>query len=138
MARSNFEKLRVYQLAEKLADEVWEVVLGWNYFERDTVGKQLVTAADSVGSNISEGSGRGSFGDNRRFVRIARGSLSETQHWLRRAYKRRLLNEPQITSLRNIIAELAPTLNAYLNSIGPVEKAELLNNSNNGLRTTDH
>ncbi len=121
MARTNFEKLRVYQLAEKLGDEVWGIVLSWNYLAKDTLGKQLVTAADSVGANISEGSGRGSFADNRRFVRIARGSLSETQHWLRRAYKRKLLSENQTASLRLIIDELAPTLNAYLKSIGPVE-----------------
>jgi four helix bundle protein len=119
LARTNFEKLRVYQLAEKLSDEVWQIVLGWNHFARETVGKQLVTSADSVGANISEGSGRGSFADNRRFVRIARGSLSETQHWLRRAYKRRLLRENEVATLKIIISELAPTLNAYLKSIGP-------------------
>jgi four helix bundle protein len=60
MAKTNFENLRVYQLSEQLADLVWEIVLGWNAFARDTVGKQLVKAADSVGANIAEGTGRGS------------------------------------------------------------------------------
>lgn len=73
MAKTNFESLRVYQLSESLADEVWTVVLKWNVFARDTVGKQLVKAADSIGANIAEGTGRGTFVDNRRFVRIARG-----------------------------------------------------------------
>ncbi len=125
MARTNFEKLRVYQLSEKLADEVWEIVLTWNVFAKSTVGEQLVSAADSVGANISEGSGRGTFADNRRFVRIARGSLSETQHWLRRAYRRKLLTEAQVDRLRQIIAELAPSLNAYLKSIGTVKQNSL-------------
>ncbi len=80
MARTNFETLRVYQLSEKLADLISEIVLEWNAFARDTVGKQLVKAADSVGANISEGTGRGTYIDNRRFVRIARGSLNETKH----------------------------------------------------------
>jgi four helix bundle protein len=118
MARTNFEKLRVYQLSEKLADQVWEIVLGWSFFARITVGKQLVSAADSVGANLSEGAGRGRFLDNKRFVRIARGSLNETKHWLRRAYKRSLLSEEQIDRLKPLIEELAPTLNAYLKSIG--------------------
>jgi len=118
MAKTNFENLRVYQLAENLADQVWSIVVKWNVFARDTVGKQLVKAADSVGANIAEGTGRGTFVDNRRFVRIARGSLNETQHWLRRAYKRHLLNDKEIRSLKPIIEELAPKLNAYLNSIG--------------------
>ena len=65
MERTNFEKLRVYRLSEKLADELWKIVTRWGYFERDTVGKQLVRAADSIGANIAEGSGRGTFLDNR-------------------------------------------------------------------------
>ena len=118
MARTNFERLRVYQLSEKLADQVWEVVLGWNNFARDTVGKQIVRSADSIGANVSEGCGRGRFLDNKRFVRMARGSLNETQHWLRRAYKRNLLTKKQVDDLRPIIDELSPSLNAYLKSIG--------------------
>ena len=127
MARTNFERLRVYQLSEKLADQIWDIVLGWNFFARITVGKQLVTAADSVGANISEGAGRGRFLDNKRFVRIARGSFNETQHWLRRAYKRSLLTKRQIETLKPLIAELAPTLNAYLKSIGetPANKTSI-------------
>src|SRR6267143_2299940 len=118
MERTNFEKLRVYRLSEKLADELWKIVMHWNYFARDTVGKQLVRAGDSIGANIAEGSGRGRFLDNRRFVRMSRGSLNETQHWLRRAFKRNLLTKRQIDSLRPLIDELGPSLNAYLKSIG--------------------
>lgn len=118
MTRTNFESLRVYQLSEQLADLIWEIVLEWNVFARDTVGKQLVRAADSVGANISEGTGRGTYVDNRRFVRIARGSLNETKHWLRRAFKRNLLTTKQINKVKPIIDELAPKLNAYLKSIG--------------------
>ena len=124
MARTNFEKLRVYQLSEKLADHVWEIVLGWNNLARDTVGKQLIRSADSIGANIAEGCGRGRFLDNKRFVRTARGSLNETQHWLRRAYKRNLLTKTQIGKLRPLIDDLGPSLNAYLKSIGPVSPAE--------------
>lgn len=64
-ASKDFFELRVYQLSEKLADQLWEVILQWDYFARDTVGKQLVRAADSVGANIAEGCGRHSFQDNR-------------------------------------------------------------------------
>ena len=73
MTKTNFDTLQVYRLAEKLADEVWHMVAGWNQFAKDTVGRQIVWAADSVGANIAEGTGRGSFQDNRRFIRIARG-----------------------------------------------------------------
>ena len=119
MARTAFEDLRVYRLSEKLADEVWDTVIAWDAFGHATVGEQLVDAADSIGTNIAEGSGRGSYRENRRFVRIARGSLNETKHFLRRAYRRKLITNEQTTKLKPILDELAPTLNAYLNSIGP-------------------
>jgi four helix bundle protein len=118
MATKSFEDLVVYQLAERLGDEVWGIVGGWSYFARDTVGKQLVRAADSVGANIAEGCGRQSFNDNKRFVRIARGSLNETKHFLRRAYKRKLLDDGQVAKLKPLLDELFPRLNAYLRSIG--------------------
>ncbi len=118
MTKSNFENLQVYQLAEELADLIWDMVGTWDYFAKDTVGKQMVRAADSVGANIAEGEGRGSYQDNRRFVRIARGSLNETRHWLRRAYRRGLLSDEQVAQLRPIVDELSPKLNAFLNSIG--------------------
>ena len=122
MAKTNFETLQVYQLAEKLADELWNVVRGWPILARDTVGKQMVRSADSIGANIAEGTGRGSFQDNRRFVRMARGSLSETKHWLRRAYQRQLLTADQVAAIKPLLDNLCPMLNAYLKSIGPASR----------------
>ncbi len=132
MARTNFENLRVYKLSENLADKIWDIVLKWDNFAKDTVGKQIVRSADSIGANIAEGEGRGSYQDNRRFTRIARGSLQETQHWLRRAFNRNLLRKEQIDELKPLISELAPTLNAYLRSIGTTKGAK-----DKGQRTTD-
>jgi four helix bundle protein len=120
MATKRFQELRVYQLSEQLADDIWKIVEGWNFFAKDTIGKQIVRSADSIGANIAEGVGRGSFQENRRFIKIARGSLNETQHWLRRAYTRNLLTTEQINAIKTIINELAPKLNSYLNSIGNV------------------
>lgn len=117
MERTNFEKLRVYKPAETLADGIWGVVITWDYLAKDTVGKQMIRAADSIGANIAEGTGRGTLQDNRRFIRMARGSLYETQHWLRRAYKRSLLSKQQVASLTPIVGELSPKLNAYFHSV---------------------
>lgn len=118
MGRTDFERLEVYQLAEAIADAIWAVVRRWPHFERSTIGRQLVRSADSVGANIAEGVGQGTTGANKRYVRIARGSLYETKHWLRRAYQRGLLSSEEVDRLRPMMDELAPRLNAYLNSIG--------------------
>jgi four helix bundle protein len=118
MSKPNFEKLDVYKLSERLADGIWEIVQEWNQFDKDTLGKQIVRSADSIGANIAEGEGRYNFQDNRRFVKIARGSLNETRHWLRRAYIRNLLKVEQVNELQPLIDELSPRLNAYLKSLG--------------------
>jgi four helix bundle protein len=119
MAKTNFENLQVYKLAERLADEVWTCGSSWPVFAKDTVGKQLVRAADSVEANIAEGAGRGSYQDNRRFVRIGRGSLYETRHWLRRAYLRKRLTSDKVAALKHIMDNLCPMLNSYLKAIRP-------------------
>ncbi|MEL6911339.1 MAG: four helix bundle protein [Cyanobacteria bacterium J06598_4] len=117
MSRPDFENLVVYQLAEKLAHEIWKVVTTWDYFAKDTLGKQMVRSADSIGANIAEGNGRYNIKDNQRFVKIARGSLYETIHWLRLACYRKLVTAEQVNAIKPIIDELSPKLNAYLNSL---------------------
>jgi four helix bundle protein len=83
-----------------------------------TVGRQLINAADSAGANIAEGTGRGSSAENKRFARIARGSLFEVKHWLRRAFRRGLLSEAEVGTFQQGIEELTSKISAYINSIG--------------------
>ncbi|HSO63451.1 MAG TPA: four helix bundle protein [Desulfobacterales bacterium] len=59
MAFRSYEELRVYQKAEELSDLIWQIILDWQYFEKTTMGGQLVTAADSIGANIAEGGRKG-------------------------------------------------------------------------------
>jgi four helix bundle protein len=126
MATVQFHELEIYQAAEQLADQIWKIVRKWDILARDTVGKQLIRAADSVGANIAEGCGRQSFRDNQRFVKIARGSLNETRHWLRRAFSRELLSEEEIAVLKPILDVLPKRLNAYLRSIGKIAEASTI------------
>jgi four helix bundle protein len=118
MQRNNFQNLRIYQLSEELADSIWKIVVQWKRLAQDTVGKQLIRSGGSIGANIAEGTGRGSYADNRRFARIARGSLFEVKHWLRRAYRRDLLSDDEVSKLQDLINELTPKLSAYIRSIG--------------------
>ncbi|MEG4964508.1 MULTISPECIES: four helix bundle protein [unclassified Microcoleus] len=122
MATKSFQELRVYKLSERLADEIWKAVNTWEPFAKNTIDQQIVRSADSIGANIAEGVGRGSYQDNKRFVKIARGSLYETQHWFRRAYTRNLLTLEQVNIFTAIINDLAPQLNSYIHSIGACPK----------------
>ncbi|MEG4861101.1 hypothetical protein QUB75_27355 [Microcoleus sp. K1-B6] len=48
MSQTNFQKLDVYKLAEKLADEIWNIVIKWDALAKDTVGKQIIRSADKL------------------------------------------------------------------------------------------
>ena len=48
------EELQVYSLSMEMGEEIWVIVKEWDYFVRDTVGKQLVRAVDSIAANLSE------------------------------------------------------------------------------------
>lgn len=113
--KTKFEDLEIYQVSEKLCDEIWDVVIKWDHFPKNTVGIQLVNASDGIGSNIAEGSGKGSYADFKRYVKISRGSLFETKHWLRRAYRRKLVNEIEVQRLKPLMDELLPRLSAFIN-----------------------
>lgn len=69
------EELNVYNLSMDLGEEVWNIVVKWGFFEKDTVGKQLVRAIDSVAANLSEGFGRYHYREAKHFGYYSRGSL---------------------------------------------------------------
>jgi len=112
------EELKVYLSAMEVGDECWTIVSRWNHFERDTIGKQLVRAADSITANISEGFGRFHFKENRYFNFIARGSLFETKTWLDKAVKRNMITAEEFSKLKIEMNELGKLLNGYIKKIG--------------------
>ena len=112
------EELNVYRLSMELGEGVWQAVSNWQFFAMDTIGKQLVRAADSVAANISEGYGRYHYKENKQFCCYARGSLSETMTWLTKAKARFLISEDFHQQLTDQIDTLSVKLNNYIKSIG--------------------
>jgi four helix bundle protein len=113
--KSSLNDLEVYQISLEISDKIWNLVIRWENFSRNNIGGQLLRAIDSVGANISEGYGRGSKIDNARFVKIARGSLFETKHWLTIAHRRKLISDAEINEILDKIDGLLPRLSAYIN-----------------------
>lgn len=85
------KKISAYNKSFDFSNEVWDIVIKWDFFSKDTVGKQFVKAADSISANIAEGFGRYSKKDKVRFYRISLGSLEETGDWIRKAQRRELI-----------------------------------------------
>ncbi|MGD8779250.1 MAG: four helix bundle protein [Ignavibacteria bacterium] len=112
------EELQVYKLSMELGEKIWDIVIQWSYFEKDTIGKQLVKAADSVAANISEGYGRYHFKENINFCYYSRGSLFETKTWITKSFRRNLITNTKYEELLGEIKSLGIKLNNYINSIG--------------------
>jgi four helix bundle protein len=118
MSYYNLDDLELYQLAETFSNEVWLLVSEWDYFAKDTVGKQIVRSADSIGANIAEGYGRYHYKENRNFCFFSRGSILETKGWLKKAKVRGLISEERFNMLFERLQIIHLKLNAYLKFIG--------------------
>ena len=114
----NLEDLEIYQLSMDLAEKNWKIIQNWDLFTKDTIGKQLMRAVDSIAANLSEGFGRYSYKENKQFCYYSRGSLLETKTWLKKAHKRGLIDSENYEVLNNDIENLSIKLNNYIKSIG--------------------
>jgi four helix bundle protein len=110
------EEIEVYSLAEGIADRWWQIVSEWRPLAQDTVGKQILRAADSIGANIAESYGRYHFGEKINHLYYSRGSLYEAKFFARRAYTRKLVTEETYNEMIRDLSNLAPKLNSYINS----------------------
>lgn len=108
------ENLEVYKLAEAFSDEIWEIVAGWSLFHKDTIGKQIVRAADSASANIAEGYGRYYYKESKQFYFYSRGSVQETKSWLGKCKRRKIVKESKCDDLLKSAETILIKLNAYI------------------------
>lgn len=47
-----------YKTASELSDYIWDLVIKWDYFAKNSLGAQFTRAIDSIAANIVEGYGR--------------------------------------------------------------------------------
>ena len=113
-----FEELKVYQRALEFAVSVIDIV-----DELDTPRKhyrlieQLESCSTSVALNISEGKGRYSKKEFKRFCYIARGSLYETIAMLQIFRKKKWIEEKLYNKLYVEAEEISKMLSGLINSI---------------------
>jgi four helix bundle protein len=112
------EDLKLYQECLDLESNVWKIVEKWEGFNKETVGKSFVTAADAISSNIASGYGRYNFKDKKHYCYISRGCLLETKGWAIKANERGLLDDAAKDELIENIEKIHRMLNAYIRSIG--------------------
>lgn len=87
--------LNSYKISYNLSNYIWDIVLKWDFFPKDTIGKQWVRSVDLISANIAEGFGRYSKKDKINFYRYSFGSLKESQDWTLKAKSRKLIDKKQ-------------------------------------------
>jgi len=116
------EEFNVYQMAMETGEEVWKIVIKWDYFAKDTIGKQFVRAIDSVAANLSEGVGRYHYKEAKNFSYYSRGSLFESKTWLTKAHNRNLIKTEDYNRISADLESIGVKINNYIKSIGKIPK----------------
>ena len=103
-----------YKTALKLSNYVWEIVIRWDYFAKDTVGKQFVKAVDFISANIAEGFGRYFKKDKINFYRYSNGSVKESFDWNEKAKIRNLINKDDYQHILGELQKLPKEINQLI------------------------
>lgn len=105
MDNLGYKKLIAWQVADKLAWEIYQLTDKFPKDETYGVTSQLRRSALSVPLNIVEGYSRNSKNEFRQFLRIALGSLAETAYLVEFASKRKYITSNDYENLKSIKEE---------------------------------
>jgi len=106
--------IKAYNIAFTLSNYVWDVVIKWDWFAKDTVGKQYIKAIDSISANLAEGFGRYYKRDKILFYRYSFGSLKESTDWTEKAKVRELLTLEQYQYISMELSILPKEINQFI------------------------
>ncbi|PTX97724.1 four helix bundle protein [Opitutus sp. ER46] len=114
MAYRSFEELEVWQLARRLATDVYRELAACRDFGfRD----QITRAACSISSNIAEGSERLHASEFVQFLGYAKGSAGETRNQLYLAADLGYMNPDRAEALRADVRRIGAKLYALIRSL---------------------
>lgn len=104
-----------YRIAFHLSNRVWDIVRTWDFFAKDTVGKQFVRSVDSISANLAEGFGRYTKKDRILFYRYADASVKESLDWNQKALCRKLMETEQYKQIFQELQKLPKEIRGLIN-----------------------
>jgi len=103
-----------YKTAFNLSNKVWDIVIKWDFFARDTVGNQFVRAVDSISANIAEGFGRYHKKDKVKFYRYSYASAMEALDWNQKTKVRKLINSNEYDLIFKALQQLPKDIHTLI------------------------
>jgi len=110
-------ELQVWQRAIQMSIAIYRLTASFPKQEIYGLTAQLRRAGISVPSNIAEGYGRGSKGEYKQFLSIAKGSNLEVQTQLLIAKELEFADAPRIEKVEALTIEIDKMLNAILKKL---------------------
>lgn len=117
MVDVGYKNLIAWQLADKLAWEVYSLTYKFPKDEIYGLTSQLRRAILSVVLNIVEGFSRNNKNEFRRFLNISLGSLSESDYLLQFSLKRKYIDERGYNKVSDLRTETGKVLWGLMKSI---------------------
>lgn len=117
----NYQELEAWQHSMILTESIYRITASFPENERFGLTSQMRRAAISIPFNIAEGHGRESGQDFKRFLLIARGSLSELETQLKIAQRIGLYVEDETveTQIQRVFSLLNGLINYLKRKFNP-------------------
>ena len=113
----NFKKLIVWQKGHAMTLEVYKLTAKFPKDEIYGLTSQIRRASASVGLNISEGCGRATDPDFRKFLVYSMGSASEVEYCLILASDLKYISEMEFNNLLSQVTEVKKMLATFIKKL---------------------
>jgi len=113
----NYRELKIWQRSMDFVVKVYEVSVRFPNEERYGLTSQLRSCTVSVPSNISEGAGRGTNKQFKRFLEFSMGSINEAQTQIELAHRVNYLSKDVYDSLIDEAFQIYKMILAFYNSL---------------------
>ena len=117
MGMHNYRELKIWQRSMDFVVKVYEVSVKFPSEEKFGLTSQLRRSAVSVPSNISEGAGRGTNRQFRRFLEFSMGSINEAQTQIELAGRVQYLKNEIADSLIDEAVQIYKMILGFYNSL---------------------
>ncbi len=117
MKVTNFEDLRIWQMASELCVKIYKVTRNGEFKYDDRFVQQIRSSSGSIMDNIAEGFERQGNTEFKYFLFIAKGSAGETRSQIIRAHDVGFIDDETYSELYNDCIRLSTSINSFIQSL---------------------
>jgi four helix bundle protein len=117
MGMHNYRELKIWQRLMDFVVKIYEISVDFPKEERYGLTAQLRSCVISVPSNISEGAGRGTNRQFKRFLEISMGSINEVQTQIELAFRVKYIHKEIYDGLIDEALQIYKMILALYNSL---------------------